>query len=122
MLFEHEIAWENDRVYEEVYRNSIDFPNEFWMQYAQDIEWKRIPNLAYDNEKKEWLSGGISNVCYNCVDRHADKTPEKAAIIWYGDEYGERREISYAKLQKMVIQISSILKGRGIKKNDVVGI
>ncbi len=122
MLFEHEIAWENDRVYEEVYRNSIDFPNEFWMQYAQDIEWKRIPNLAYDNEKKEWLSGGISNVCYNCVDRHADKIPEKAAIIWYGDEYGERREISYAKLQKMVIQISSILKGRGIKKNDVVGI
>lgn len=122
MRFGHEIAWEDDRVYEEVYKNSIKFPNEFWMQYVEDIKWKRVPNLAYDSEKNEWLSGGVSNVCYNCIDRHADKIPEKTAIIWHGDAENERREVSYAELQKMVIQIASILKRRGIKKNDVVGI
>jgi len=122
MNFEHEIAWENDQVYEEVYRKSIEFSNEFWMQYVKDIAWKRVPTLAYDKKKNEWLSDGISNVCYNCVDRHAIETPRKPAIIWHGDEYGERREISYAELQQMVLQIAAILKNRCIKKNDVIGI
>ena len=122
MNFEHERVWENAQVYEEVYKNSIKDPNEFWMRYVKDIAWKRVPNSAYDNEKKEWLFGGVTNICYNCVDRHADKTSEKTAIIWHGDEENERREISYAELRQMVIQIASILKSHGIKKNDVVGI
>lgn len=122
MLFEHELAWEDERIYNEVYRNSIKFPNEFWMHYAQDIAWQRVPDFAYDIKTKKWLSGGVSNVCYNCVDRHAQNIPSKPAIIWYGDEDGERREISYLELQKMVVQISAILKNRGIKNGDVVGI
>lgn len=122
MLFEHELAWEDEQIYNEVYRNSIKFPNEFWMHYAQDIAWQRIPDFAYDVKTKGWLSGGVSNVCYNCVDRHAQNIPSKPAIIWYGDEEGERREISYLELQNMVVQISAILKNRGINRGDVVGI
>ena len=68
------------------------------------------------------MSGGVSNVCYNCIDRHAIKTPNKPAIIWHGDEKNQRREVSYADLQNMVIKISSILISYGIEKNDVVGI
>lgn len=122
MHFEHELAWENELIYKEVYKNSIEDPDGFWMQYVQDIAWKYVPDLAYNTQKKEWLSGGVSNVCYNCLDRHADKTPGKTAIVWHGDEESERREISYAELKQMVIHIASILKSHGIKKNDVVGI
>ena len=118
MHFEHELAWENERIYKEVYKNSIEDPDGFWMQYVQDIAWKYVPDLAYNTQKKEWLSGGVSNVCYNCLDRHADKTPGKTAIVWHGDEESERREISYAELKQMVIQIASILKSHGIKKNE----
>lgn len=122
MLFKHKLAWEDEQIYDEVYRNSIKYPNEFWIQHAQDIAWKHAPSSAYDKNTKQWLPGGISNVCYNCIDRHALNIPQKPAIIWYGDEEGERREISYAELQQMVVKIASLLKSKGINKNDVVGI
>ena len=122
MLLEDEVAWVDERVYEEIYKNSVKFPGEFWKIHARDIAWKRMPNSIFDDISGKWLSGGISNVCYNCVDRHVENTPNKPAIIWYGDEEGERREVTFSDLQKMIIKIASVLKSNGIKKGDIVGI
>ena len=122
MFSDYKNAWSDEQAYTKVYRNSIQNPNEFWQPHARDVSWKIEPSIVFDAVTGKWFSGGISNVCYNCVDRHAASTPEKPAIIWYGDEETERREISYAELLRMVIRIASILKSRGIKKNDVVGI
>ncbi|MBQ9335265.1 MAG: AMP-binding protein [Alphaproteobacteria bacterium] len=112
-------SWEDEKIYEKAYKASLKNPSEFWNKYVDDISWKRKPQTSYSNK---WLDGGVSNVCYNCVDRHALSTPDKPAIIWHGDEYGERREISYEALRKMVQKIAAILKSYGVKKGDVVGI
>ena len=122
MLFDHESAWADEQIYEEIYENSIKFPNEFWTHHIRDISWQKEPNSAFDEISEKWLSGGISNVCYNCVDRHALKNPNKPAIIWYGDEENDRREISFSKLLDIVTKIASILKSYSVKKGDVVGI
>ncbi|MBQ7524232.1 MAG: AMP-binding protein [Alphaproteobacteria bacterium] len=122
MFLDYKNAWSDEQAYVEIYRNSIQSPNEFWLHHTRDISWKIEPNTVFDGATKKWLLGGVSNVCYNCVDRYVTTTPDKAAIIWYGDEEDERREISYAELLQMVMRIASILKSRGIKKGDVVGI
>ena len=122
MLFDHPLAWSDENIYKEIYDNSLKYPNEFWMHHSKTMFWKETPKSAYNAQTNQWLDDGISNVCYNCVDRHALENPDKPAIIWHGDEPGERLEISYKDLQKLVIKIASLLKSKGISKGDVVGI
>ena len=107
MIFEHSQSWLDESIYLEIYKNSLAHPDKFWEHYKKYISWK---------------SKGISNVCYNCIDRHIITAKDKPAIIWYGDEENERREISYKQLHQMIVQIATILKQHGITKNDVVGI
>ncbi len=60
------------------------------------------------------------NACYQCVDRHALKTPQKTAIIWESDEPGQSVEITYAELLKQVCLAANMLKSFGVKKGDPV--
>lgn len=105
MLFDHELAWKDPAVYQEIYNNSIAEPEKFWEYHRK----KLFPENCY-------------NASYNCIDRHAEKDPNKIAIVWYGDEYCERREISYGKLLEMTKKIASELMRRGIRKGDSVTI
>ena len=105
MLLDHELAWKDLTVYKEIYKNSIKNPEEFWAYHRE----KMFPNQIF-------------NASYNCVDRHAKAHPNKTAIVWYGDECCERREISYGKLLVMVRKIASELLRQGVKKNDSVTI
>ena len=106
MLFDHELAWTDEKIYKEIYDNSIAHPEEFWEYHSKSL----------------FFNGSLSNVCYNCVDRHAIETPDKKAIIWHGDEVEDRREITFKELLTLVVEISSILKHKGVSKGDVVGI
>ncbi|MBE6447607.1 MAG: acetate--CoA ligase [Alphaproteobacteria bacterium] len=105
MLFDHELAWKDPAIYKEIYVNSIAAPEKFW-EYHQNTLFPE----------------GNYNASFNCLDRHAKITPHKNAIIWYGDEYCERREISYARLLEMTERIASELIRRGIRKGDSVTI
>ena len=107
MIFEHPLSWADKNIYNEIYKNSLDHPDKFWKHYEKYITWK---------------SDGITNVCYNCVDRHIQTNAEKPAIIWYGDEENERRELTYKELHILIKKIALILRKHNIKKNDVVGI
>lgn len=105
ILFDHELAWKNQRIYKEIYENSIKYPGDFW-SYHETILFPE----------------SVNNACYNCVDRHFLSNPEKVAIIWHGDMPGERREVSYAALHKIVQNIASVLLENGIEKGNVVTI
>ena len=122
MLFDHKLAWTDEKIYNEIYKNSVLNPNGFWMHHSKIISWQKEPTSACSPETNVCLDGGISNVCYNCVDRHAIRTPEKTAILWHGDEIEDRRELSYKELLKLVVEIASLLRSNGVKKGDVVGV
>lgn len=122
MRLDHESAWADEQIYKEIYENATKCPEEFWAHHSKDIYWHRNPNSIFDDRSGLWFAGGLSNVCYNCVDRHAITYPTKTAIIWYGDSKEERREISFCELKNAVIKIASRLRAHRIKKGDVVGI
>lgn len=120
MLFDHELAWTDEKIYEEIYENSIKRNEDFWAFHLKSMDFLKSPKAILD--KDGWFSGGIANVSYNCVDRHAKANPNKTAIIWYGDEPGVRVELTYQELLEKVVRISSLLKKNGVQKGDVVGI
>ncbi|MAL77817.1 MAG: cyclohexanecarboxylate-CoA ligase [Sneathiella sp.] len=53
-------------------------------------------------------------------DKWAEETPDKAAIVAYSVETGERQEISYGELQALSFQIAAMLQSRGVGLGDIV--
>ena len=87
-----------------------------WFEpFAELYEWE--PPYA------KWYLGGKLNVCFNCVDRHVDAGKgDKVAYYWEGEPEGERREISYADLQRDVVRFANALKKLGVGKGTPVAI
>ena len=116
--------------YKKLYQKSIDEPDAFWGEVAENFHWFEKWNLVRSfnyNMKEgpvriEWFSGAKTNVCYNCVDRHLELRPNKTALIWEGNEPGEDKTISFRDLHEQVCKFANVLKGRGVKKGDRVSI
>src|ERR1700733_1266232 len=99
--------------YREMYRRSIEQPEEFWREQAGILDWFHPPRNIVDVDPKEvdfsWYAGGRLNACYNCVDRHLPTQGDKTAIIWVGDEPGEYTHISYRELKHNVARVANVL-------------
>jgi acetyl-CoA synthetase len=87
-----------------------------WFEpFGQLYEWK--PPYA------KWFLGGSLNVCFNCVDRHVDAgRGDRVAFHWEGEPVDDRREISYAELQRDVVRFANALKKLGVRKGTPVAI
>jgi len=112
--------------YQEMYRRSIEEPEEFWREMAGILDWFSPPRNIMDVDMDEvdfaWYGGGRLNACYNCVDRHLATRGEQTAIIWAGDEPGEYRYISYREIKHNVARIANVLLAHGVRKGDRVAI
>ena len=69
-----------------------------------------------------WFHDGTLNAAANCVDRHAEKTPDRIAIIWEGDDPGEDRKFTYAELKSEVCRMANVLRSLGARRGDRVTI
>jgi acetyl-CoA synthetase len=87
-----------------------------WFEpFGEVLEWK----LPY----ARWFVGGKLNVCYNCVDRHVEAgLGDRVAYFWEGEPEDERRQITFADLQRQVVRFANALKQLGVKKGTPVGI
>ncbi len=59
--------------YDDVYTHSIENPEAFWGAAAEEVHWYRKWDRVLDDSRKpfyRWFSGGVTNSCYNAVDRH----------------------------------------------------
>ncbi|HEX4496762.1 MAG TPA: acetate--CoA ligase [Thermoanaerobaculia bacterium] len=108
--------------YQEMYRQSIEEPQEFWRHQAGALEWFHPPRTIMDIDPDEvdfsWFSGGRLNACYNCVDRHLNQRGDQTAIIWAADEPGEYRHISYREVKHNVARVANVMRAHGVKKGD----
>ena len=114
-------------LYEKVYQESISDNDSFWLRNASCVDWVKYPSVANESSfspdvEIKWFEDGILNACYNCVDRHAENTPEKVAIIFEKDEPGTAEKITYKDLYKNVCKFASVLKSLGVKRGDIVTI
>src|SRR5262249_48246026 len=70
-----------------------------------------------------WYVGGKLNVCFNCVDRHVEAGRRgQVAYYWEGEPEGERREITFADLQREVVRFANALRELGVRKGTPVAI
>jgi acetyl-CoA synthetase len=112
--------------YKKIYRRSLDDPEGFWGEAAQQLDWykkwDKVLVEDFKEAKHEWFVGGKLNVSYNCLDRNL-KTwrRNKAALIWEGDT-GDTRTLTYQELYYNVCKFANVLKKHGIKKGDRVTI
>jgi len=112
--------------YKEIYKRSVDDPEGFWSEMAEQLNWfKKWDSVLFEDFKEgkhEWFVGGKLNVSYNCLDRHL-KTwrKNKAALIWEGD-IGDSKTLTYQQLYHQVSKFANVLKKHGIKKGDRVTI
>ncbi len=113
--------------YEEVYKKSVDDPEKFWAEMAeQNLTWykKWDKVLEYDFNKPfiKWFQGGRLNASYNCLDRHiTGPTRNKAALVWEADG-GEYKTYTYQQLYYEVNKFANVLRKKGIRKGDRVTI
>ena len=113
--------------YRTMYARSIDDPAGFWGEAAQELHWFKPWDevLSYEAPDARWFSGGTTNLCYNCVDRHVENGyGDQIGIVWEGEPIAdagpEVRRLSYADLQQQTARFANVLREHGVKKGDVV--
>ena len=115
----------NKQKYTEMYKHSIENPEEFWAEQAREFlsfhePWTEVCSSDFVSAKAAWFSGAKLNVSYNCIDRHLEQRGDQTAIIWEGDEPDQDAKISYRQLHEAVCRFANALKARGVKKGDRV--
>jgi acetyl-CoA synthetase len=130
--------------YQELYRRSIEQPEQFWAEIARELHWFREPKQVlawnppnshsdspndspnYDPQNYDprvrWFTDGTLNMSVNCVDRHVTAgRGDHVALLWEG-EPGEVRSLTFAELQAQVARCANMLRSLGVQKGDRVAI
>lgn len=114
--------------YEQMYQQSFADKEGFWSKIANEqLTWfknfSQVKNTSFEGDVAiKWFEDGELNVCYNCVDRHAEKTPDEIAIIWEGDDPDKSKTFTYKELKLEVSKFANVLKKMGVQKGDRVTI
>ena len=108
-----------------IYRQSIDNPEAFWGEAAQEIDWYKPWDTVLDRSGAphfyKWFAGAECNTCYNAVDRHADGgRGDQAAIIYDSPITGRQKTITYSELKDKVARCAGVLRDMGVDKGDRV--
>src|SRR4249920_1305477 len=110
--------------YHEVYARSMSDPQGFWGEVAQAIDWIEPPKQVFDPKAGiygRWFAGGVCNTCWNAVDRHVlAGRGEQAAIIYDSPLAGEKRAITYRRLQVETQVLAGVLRNFGVTTGDRV--
>jgi acetyl-CoA synthetase len=115
----------NAQGYRDMYQYSIDSPDAFWSDQANNFvdwmkPWNSVMDYDYLTGHIRWFEGGTLNVSVNCIDRHLESRGDQVAIIWEGDDPSQDNKITYRQLHKEVCKFANVLISQGVKKGDRV--
>jgi len=114
---------ESMSTYKEFHQRSIEQPDAFWAEEAKLIDWHKQPQRILDFSKPpfaRWFSGGETNLCYNAIDRHAEKRPNDRALIFVSTETDQEKIYSFAELKQEVMRMAAVMQELGVGKGDRV--
>jgi acetyl-CoA synthetase len=124
----------------EIYARADADPEGWWASWAEKLDWIEPWDTVLDwsdPPHATWFAGGKLNVSANCLDRHVEAgRGEAIAYHWeaedagagdqpvtgVGSEAGGRISVTYGWLHDQTQRLANVLKERGVKKGDVVGI
>jgi acetyl-CoA synthetase len=113
--------------YDDLIRRSQDDIEWFWDAVVTDLgiefyePYERVLDVSDGIPWAKWFVGGRINLAHNCVDRWAERTPDRVAVLWEGEE-GATRSVTYAELQRMANRLANGLRSLGVTSGDAVGI
>ena len=109
--------------YKTVHESSIADPIEFWGEQAKLIHWEKPFKqvLDYSNPPfSKWFAGGLTNLCYNAVDRHLVERGDQIALVAVSTETNQEKTYTVRELHAEVNRMAAILKTNGVNKGDRV--
>jgi len=102
--------------YWELVRRSQDDPAWFWAAAIEDLgvefsrPWERVYDDSRGPEWTTWFVGATLSIARNCVHRWAERTPERVAAVFAGED-GSRRESTFAELSQDVTRLATSCSG-----------
>ena len=111
--------------YHDMYRASLDDPETFWSQQAEeflswDKTWDSVCESDLSTGHARWFDGGKLNASVNCIDRYLPHRADQTAILWEGDDPGESQHITYQVLKDEVCRLANVMHDRGVRPGDRV--
>ena len=112
--------------YFHVYKKSIQEPEVFWEEIAEEHftwrkKWTNVLSWDFSKPEIKWFENAKLNITENCIDRHLPTRGEKTAIIYEPNSPDEDAlHISYNELHERVCKFANVLKSNGVEKGDRV--
>ena len=110
--------------FNKIYEQSINNPEEFRSEAANDIFWFKKPTKILNKSNPpfyKWYEDGITNTCYNALDIHIDQgNGKRTALIYDSPITGNKSKFSYEELRSKVSIFAGALKDQGVNKGDRV--
>ncbi|UPK97511.1 hypothetical protein LCI18_008446 [Fusarium solani-melongenae] len=119
-------------VQDEVLRQSLENPEDFWRHQAEQLYWHKPFSSALKLRQKtlqsgivhdswEWFPDGEISTCYNCLDRHVLGGNADAIALYFDSPVtGAKQSYTYRQLLDEVELFAGCLRSEGIKKGDIV--
>ena len=106
--------------YQELYNQSIQNPEAFWAEQAQQVDWFTQPQTilsADENGYPMWYKDGSLNACYLALDKHiADGFGEAIALIYDSPVTQTVKKYTYNEVKSEVARLAGGLVSLGLKK------
>ena len=84
---------QNMEQYQEMYDRSIQDPEGFWAEIAEEFhwhkKWDKVREYDWDTHHTiKWFLGAQTNITYNALDRHMHAgRGDKVAMLWEGIDW-----------------------------------
>jgi acyl-coenzyme A synthetase/AMP-(fatty) acid ligase len=110
--------------YKSHYRESIENPEDFWMEQSKAIEWFVPPEHGItkdENGLQRWFKGGKLNTSYLALDYHVKNgRADQIALIYESPVTFENHSYTYRELLSETELLAGLLKDQGVEKGDTV--
>ncbi len=110
--------------YDAAHSRSIETPDEFWGEIAEDCHWTKKWDKVLDVSRKpfyRWFTGGELNTCYNALDLHVDAgRGDQTALIYDSPVTDTIQTFTYSELRDEVARFAGALAANGVGKGDRV--
>jgi propionyl-CoA synthetase len=99
--------------FDEMYRRSLDHPEDFWAEAAAEIDWNERWEQVLDDSLApfyRWFAGGRLNSCHNALDRHvAGGRGDQLALIYDSPVTATTAAFTYRELRDAVARFAGAL-------------
>ena len=110
--------------YLDIYQQSIEQPERFWREQAEQIKWYEFPETILSQDEHgfyRWFSGGKLNTSYLALDVHIEEgRGGQLAMIYDSPTTNTQQKFTFLELRNEVAKFAGGLKNLGVEKGDRV--